>query len=914
MPRLSSLAQKSLTILGTSKVVVEETATILDVDISSRSYNSNSFQIGVGDDREPDQAITVIDGGTQLIGCQQPNILVYDLGSRYTANSSTTSAATIGPSDANCPFGFAGFKTVHMSRDGVYLFAVEYDPPSNFALWRAELQTPFDITTAANWTESAGAASVEPFAIRLSPSGAYFYCVINGEIRMWDLDDFWDVSGIDLDTPDRTRNYNTADTLLDGAPGDIAWSDDGTELFVKTGTYGQVRIYNCANAWDPTDVTNAGTVDMSSGISAYQFGTGSGLWLEANQGKVWCTGQDVNNNVCYVYEYTVPTAAPATPFYYPLTNSATDPTRSSWRSSQTGYSFVANDGIYTDRPITSMQAAFLLQTVTDTDLDDWDVSTVDTFANCFQLGNTNLYLGSWDVSNARNMSNMFADNTSYNQPLNGWETKNVKTFEQMFYGASSFNRLQTMTDWNTSRCNNMTRMFDGTGITANVDLSGWEVDRVTEYLRFGATTAAGASWTWANYPRFNFPIPKNWDTIGDWDTYTPTFGSISDADGTITTNPVLNEVIVDGAITIEDLNASSCYIFQNFDMGTFGPPSNESYSDWFDGSTYVFTALVSDVTNPASDLTTPRLRVRNPDSTITYLDFPISSAVPLNQTVEYTGEFTISDTALQGDWELHLYIDTLGTNQSVTVNSWTIRQGTLPAYTTVWRDKFGVRPTVSFNAIDTVLNVSGTFDTVPPAPCALETENNIFMYASAITANTGTRMDFAVDKDSSLTTLGDQVNLIKVYTTQQLGGLANNYSFVSGAGAGTTSHLFASEVLGMEIRATVTPGSNQIITEARSTDGQRKRMGPQDAADIVPLLITYTYAITGGTNSQTLGVRKWDNADQFGRSFDVPATGEWVKISQNGYADNLGTAITITNIGSVFDDDLWISLGGYTSE
>ena len=188
------------------------------------------------------------------------------------------------------------------------------------------------------------------------------------------------------------------------------------------------------------------------------------------------------------------------------------------------------------------------------------------------------------------------------------------------------------------------------------------------------------------------------------------------------------------------------------------------------------------------------------------------------------------------------------------------------------------------------------------------------MYASAITANTGTRMDFAVDKDSSLTTLGDQVNLIKVYTTQQLGGLANNYSFVSGAGAGTTSHLFASEVLGMEIRATVTPGSNQIITEARTTDGQRKRMGPQDAADIVPLLITYTYAITGGTNSQTLGVRKWDNADQFGRSFDVPATGEWVKISQNGYADNLGTAITITNIGSAFDDDLWISLGGYTSE
>ena len=904
MPRLSSLSQKSLTVLGSSKVVVEESATILDVDIGSRSYNSNSFQIGVNDDREPDQAITVIDGGTQMLGCQQPNILVYELGARYTANSSTTNAATISPSDANCPFGFAGFKTVHMSRDGVYLFAIEYDPPSNFALWRAELQSPFDITTADNWTESAGAATVEPFAIRLSPSGAYFYCVINGEIRMWDLDEFWDVSGIDLNTPDRTRNYNIADNLLDGAPGDLAWSKNGEEVFVKTGTYGQVRMYNCTTAWDPTDVTGAGTVDMSSGISAYQFGTGSGLWLEADQGKVWCTGQDVNNNICVVYEYTVPTAAPATPWYYPLTNSATDPTRSSWRSLQQGYSFVANDGIYTDRPITNMQAAFLNQTVTDTDLALWDVSTVDTFANCFQLGSTNLDLRAWDVSNARNMSNMFADNTSFNQPLDGWETKNVKTFEQMFYLATSFNRLQTMTGWNTSRCTNMTRMFDGTGITANVDLSGWAVDRVTEYLRFGVTAAPGASWAWINYPRFNFPIPKTWNTIGDWDTYTPTFGSTSDADGTITTN-------ADGSITIEDLNGTSCYIFQNFDMGTFGPPNNQSFSDWFDGSTYVFTALVSGMANPASDLTTPRLRVRNPDSSTTYLDFPISSTVPLNQTVEYTGEFTISDTALQGDWELHLYIDTLGTNQSVTVDSWTIRQGTLPAYTTVWRDRYGVRPTVSFNAIDTVLNVAGSFETVPPAPFALETENNVLMYASAITANTGTRMDFTVNKDSSLTTLDDRVNLLKVYTTQQLGGLANDYSFVSQSGAGTTSHLFASEELGMEIRATVTPGNILIQTEARSTDGQRKRMGPQDAADIIPLLITYTYAITGGTNSQTLGVRAWDNADQFGRSFDVPADGSWVTISQNGYSDNLGTAITITNIGSAFDDDLWIAVGEY---
>ena len=319
MPRLSSLSQKSLTVLGSTVTVVEELANPYNVDLSSRSYTNRRFQIGVGDDREPDQAITVINNGMQLIGTQQPNILLYDLDSAYRAGGTPT-LTTVSAAQMNIYengfFSFGGFKCVHMNEAGTYLFAVEYDPPSNFALWRAEMTTPYDLTTCTNWTESAVAANIEPFSIRLSPSGAYFYCVINGEIRMWDLPNYWDVSDIDLNTPDRTRNYNIADGLLDGAPGDIAWSDGGTELFVKTGTYGQVRIYNCSTAWDPTDVTGAGTVEMATGISDFQFATASGLWMDDQRGVLFCTGQDVNNNVCYVYEYSVSTNAPAIADYW----------------------------------------------------------------------------------------------------------------------------------------------------------------------------------------------------------------------------------------------------------------------------------------------------------------------------------------------------------------------------------------------------------------------------------------------------------------------------------------------------------------------------------------------------------------------------------------------------------------------
>lgn len=299
MPRLSSILNRNLLSFEPS-ILVEELATVLNMNLASRSYNSNSFQIGTSA-RDPDQAITVVDSGTKLLGVQQPNILQYNMATAYSAASVTETIIT--PTQANAPF--AAFKTIHMSADGVYLFAVEYDPPTNWQLHRATLGTPYDITTAS-WDQTAAVAgTTEPFAVRLSPSGAYLYQVVNGEIRMWDLPNYWDISTVDMNTGDRSRNYNIQDNLLSGAPGDIVWSNNGLEAFVKTGTYGAVRLYNCATAWDPTDVTYAQEVDFSTGIAAFNFATASGLWLEADTGKIWCTGQDTFSNNCFVYEYTI---------------------------------------------------------------------------------------------------------------------------------------------------------------------------------------------------------------------------------------------------------------------------------------------------------------------------------------------------------------------------------------------------------------------------------------------------------------------------------------------------------------------------------------------------------------------------------------------------------------------------------
>ena len=63
----------------------------------------------------------------------------------------------------------------------------------------------------------------------------------------------------------------------------------------------------------------------------------------------------------------------------------------------------------------------------------------------------------WDVSNVTNMSSLFANAHSFNQPLNKWNVSNVTSMKEMFEGANSFN--QSLNDWNVSNVTDMSFMF-----------------------------------------------------------------------------------------------------------------------------------------------------------------------------------------------------------------------------------------------------------------------------------------------------------------------------------------------------------------------------------------------------------------------------------------------------------------------
>ncbi|MFN4896327.1 MAG: BspA family leucine-rich repeat surface protein, partial [Pseudomonadota bacterium] len=82
---------------------------------------------------------------------------------------------------------------------------------------------------------------------------------------------------------------------------------------------------------------------------------------------------------------------------------------------------------------------------------DWTVSLQHAFSS---LVSPSGYIGgtpsinNWNVSQAKSMTGMFMDSSTFNQPLSNWDVSRVTNFSNMFSAAYAFNN--ELTAWNTS--------------------------------------------------------------------------------------------------------------------------------------------------------------------------------------------------------------------------------------------------------------------------------------------------------------------------------------------------------------------------------------------------------------------------------------------------------------------------------
>lgn len=88
----------------------------------------------------------------------------------------------------------------------------------------------------------------------------------------------------------------------------------------------------------------------------------------------------------------------------------------------------------------------------------WDTSSVEDMSGMFyQAKSFNQPVQGWDTGAVRDMSLMFAGAEAFNQPLNLWNVENVEDMHEMFSFAISFN--QPLDLWDISKVRDMSAMF-----------------------------------------------------------------------------------------------------------------------------------------------------------------------------------------------------------------------------------------------------------------------------------------------------------------------------------------------------------------------------------------------------------------------------------------------------------------------
>lgn len=102
-----------------------------------------------------------------------------------------------------------------------------------------------------------------------------------------------------------------------------------------------------------------------------------------------------------------------------------------------------------------------LKKSSDLDLSDINVSKVTNFNSLFLFcGATTINVSGWNISNATDLSEMFASNKSLQEiiGLETWDISNAENIMGMFHTCTDLRKINIST-WNTEKCENMSWVF-----------------------------------------------------------------------------------------------------------------------------------------------------------------------------------------------------------------------------------------------------------------------------------------------------------------------------------------------------------------------------------------------------------------------------------------------------------------------
>ena len=155
-----------------------------------------------------------------------------------------------------------------------------------------------------------------------------------------------------------------------------------------------------------------------------------------------------------------------------------------------GLQFAINNGEELDNVcttlVTNMSDLFKNNSTFNQNISSWDVSSVTDMSSMFESATAfNQDISSWSVSNVTTMSDLFKAHHTFNQDISTWDVSNVTDMVGMFQYAYDFN--QDISSWDVSNVTNMSNMFDSDYF--NQPIGNWDVSSVTDMSDMFSSTA-----------------------------------------------------------------------------------------------------------------------------------------------------------------------------------------------------------------------------------------------------------------------------------------------------------------------------------------------------------------------------------------------------------------------------------------
>lgn len=173
--------------------------------------------------------------------------------------------------------------------------------------------------------------------------------------------------------------------------------------------------------------------------------------------------------------------------------------------------------------VTNLSGMFYNASSFNQPIGSWNTANVTDMSGMFNGASSfNQPISTWNTAAVTNMSYMFNNATAFNQPIGSWNTATVTNMSYMFYYAKAFN--QPIGTWNTSAVTKMISMFAGAS-TFNQTIGGWNtasVDRM-DFMFQSATAFNQPIGTWNTAAvtdmsyMFYFATAFN-QPIGSWNT------------------------------------------------------------------------------------------------------------------------------------------------------------------------------------------------------------------------------------------------------------------------------------------------------------------------------------------------------------------------------------------------------------